>query len=158
MLLKSIPGNRMNIDLINDEFYNANADRFDKVPFESILIPLILKYFTKPGCNILEIGSGGGSLALWMKNQGHTITCIEPAEKPAKKARAKGLKVYQKRFQDFTISQKFDGLIAISSLIHISRTEMPLQIERMSQLLTTEGKIEGKSIGQPFLLLVLKPA
>lgn len=129
----------MSIDLLNNEFYNANADTFDKIPFEDILIPLIINYLPKTYCNILEIGSGTGALAFWMANQGKNITCIEPAEKPAKKARAKGLNVIQTRFQDFSVNRKFDGIIAISSLIHISRAEMPSQIKKMSQLLMHAG-------------------
>lgn len=127
--------NKMNLDLMNDEFYNTYADNFDKIPFEDTLIPLILKYLPKARCDILEIGSGAGALASWMVKLGHNVTCIEPAEKPAEKATKKGLNVCLMRFQDFPVNQKFDGIIAISSLIHISRSEMPSQIRKMSQLL-----------------------
>lgn len=129
----------MNVDLTNNEFYNLHANNFDKIPFEDMLPALVLRYIPKAGCNILEIGSGAGALALWLTDLGHKVTCIEPAEKPAEKAREKGLTVYQTRFQDFRESQKFDGIIAISSLIHIPRSEMLSQIQRMSQLLKRDG-------------------
>lgn len=129
----------MNKDLMNNEFYNTYADILDKIPFEDILPPLVLKYLPESSCDILEIGSGSGALALWLTKQGHSVTCIEPAEKPAEKARERGLNVSLTRFQDFPVSQKYDGIFAISSLIHISRSEMPLQIEKMSQLLKHEG-------------------
>lgn len=73
------------------------------------------------------------------KKLGHSITCIEPAEKPAKIATEKGLNVCLMRFQDFRVSKKFDSIIAISSLIHISRSLMPSQIQKMSQLLKADG-------------------
>lgn len=129
----------MTIDLTNNEFYNTFADSFDKIPFEDVLIPLILKYLPATRCDILEIGSGAGALALWMSKLGHNVTCIEPAEEPAKKATEKGLNVCQMRFQDFPVSQEFDSIIAISSLIHIPRSEMPSQIQKMSQLLKADG-------------------
>ena len=83
---------------------------------------------------------------------GHHLTCIEPAEKPAGKAREKGLNVFQTRFQDFPVSQKYDVVLAISSLIHIPRSEIPSQMQKMSQLLKGNGIafvsfIEGDSEG-----------
>lgn len=129
----------MDIDLLNNEFYNAYTNSFDKIPFEEALIPLVLKYLPKSSCDILEVGSGAGALALWITKLGHHVTCIEPAEKPAEKAREKGLKVCLTRFQDYLVSQKFDVIMAISSLIHIPRAEMPLQIQKMSQLLKPDG-------------------
>ena len=129
----------MDLDYINQEFYNAYADCFDKIPFEEILTKLVLKYVTQSNCQILEIGSGAGALALWMTSLGHNITCIEPAEKPAEIARKKGLKVHTIKLQDFQVEQKFDYVLAISSLIHIPREEIPLQMRKISELLEKEG-------------------
>ena len=130
----------MNLDQTNSEFYNEYSEFFDKIPFEDSLIPLILKHLPNLG-NILEIGAGAGALASWMVQRGYDITCLEPAVKPAEKARLKGLNVITKRFQDYSSSSTFDGIIAISSLIHISRSKMPLQIEKLSQLIKHEGTI-----------------
>lgn len=129
----------MNIDLLNNEFYNAYAESFDKIPFEDVLVPLILKYLPVASYDILEIGSGTGALALWLSKLGHDVTCIEPAEKPAKKVVEKGLNVCIMRFQDFSLRQKFDSIIAISSLIHIRRSEMILQVQKISQLIKPGG-------------------
>jgi 2-polyprenyl-3-methyl-5-hydroxy-6-metoxy-1,4-benzoquinol methylase len=129
----------MNLDYINKEFYNSYADCFDKIPFEEVLTKLILRYLTKSNSQILEIGSGAGALALWMTSLGHNVTCIEPAEKPAEIAREKGLKVHPVKFQDFQINQKFNYVFAISSLIHIPRVEIPLEIRKISKLLEKEG-------------------
>jgi len=49
---------------LNNEFYNEYAESFDKIPFEDVLTRLILNYLPTTGCNILEIGSGAGALAL----------------------------------------------------------------------------------------------
>ena len=129
----------MNIDLVNNEYYNTFADIFDQIPFGDILTDLFLKYVLKPQSEILEIGSGVGTLALWMEKQGHKVMCVEPAEKAAEKARERKLKVFQTRFQDFHTDQKFDSVVAISSLIHIPLSEMPTQIKRISELLKPKG-------------------
>ena len=143
---------KMNLDSINNEFYNSYAACFDKIPFEEILTKLVLKYVTKPKSQILEIGSGAGALAFWMSSQGHDVTCIEPAEKPAKIAHEKKLRVNIVKFQDFQIYQKFDYVFAISSLIHIPRSEMPSQLMKISESLEKDGLafvsfIEGKGEG-----------
>ncbi|MES2199049.1 MAG: hypothetical protein V4489_02640 [Chlamydiota bacterium] len=54
-----------NFDEINRDFYNASEDSFDKVPFESILPDLLLKYGV--GREVLEIGSGAGALAIFLE-------------------------------------------------------------------------------------------
>lgn len=137
------------MDSVNREFYNTFYDHFDKIPFEEVLTKLFLKYITKPN-QILEIGSGTGALALWMTQLGHVVTCIEPAEKAAEIARKRGLKVEICNFQDFHSAQKFDSILAISSLIHIPRAEMESQIKKIAGLLNgfvflsfIEGEGEG---------------
>ena len=130
----------MNLECVNKEFYNAYADCFDKIPFNEVLTKQILKYVTKSS-RILEIGSGAGALALWMTDQGHHVTCIEPAEKPAELARKKGLKVNISTFQDFQIVQKFDYILAISSLIHIPRLEILSQMQKISDSLKKDGLV-----------------
>lgn len=55
-------------------------------------------------------------------------------------------------FQNYESDQKFDIIMAISSLIHISRSEMPAQIKRMFDFLEPKGLafvsfLEGKGEG-----------
>ena len=50
---------------------------------------------------MLEIGSGAGALASWLVNQGYQVTCVEPAERLAKKAKEKGLMVYTTTIENF---------------------------------------------------------
>lgn len=135
---------------INNEFYNSSGDSFDKIPFESILPDLLMKYGV--GTEVLEIGSGGGSLAFWLVQQGYQVSCIEPAQELVKQAERKGLKVYPITIQDFTTDHQFDNVVAISSLIHLSKAELPIQIQKIAQLLKPHGIffvsfIEGKGEG-----------
>ncbi len=140
------------LDVINNEFYNSYAENYDKIPFGETVTKLFLKYLPQKQCQVLEIGSGAGALALWMTHLGHEVICIEPAKKPAILAQKKGLQVYEVRFQDFVSAKKFDAVVAISSLIHIARSEMAEQIRRLSELLMPEGIailsfLEGDSEG-----------
>lgn len=126
-------------DLTNNEFYNSYAEKFDTIPFKDILPNLILEQIPAKHCSILEIGSGPGALALWLSELGHAVICLEPAEKPAKKALEKGLNVHITRLQDFQTEQKFDLILAISSLIHIPKLELPHEIKKISKFLKSDG-------------------
>jgi 2-polyprenyl-3-methyl-5-hydroxy-6-metoxy-1,4-benzoquinol methylase len=98
----------------------------------------LLKYL-KPHSNILEIGFGPGALALWLTELGHKVTCIEPAERPAEKAKNKGLTVHTVRFQDYSLVEKYDAIVAMTSLIHIPKIELKNQIERILAHIKPEG-------------------
>lgn len=125
-------------DRLNNAYYDAFPDIFDVIPFEDVLLDLFLKYVPNQS-DIVEIGSGAGALALWLKDQGHKVICVEPAEIPAEKARKKNLTVVQTRIQDFHTDQKFNSVVAISSLIHVPLSEMPMVIKKISDLLTPSG-------------------
>lgn len=124
---------------LNEEFYNTFVDDFDKIPFHQILPSLFVKYASTSKNKVLEIGSGPGAFASWMSTLGYDITCIEPAERPAKKAREKGLKVLETTLQNFHTEEKYDCVVALSSLIHIPKIELPAQIKKIADVLTPEG-------------------
>lgn len=127
------------IEKNNNDFYNAHWEEFDKIPFGPILLQFLQKYMPAAGSQILEIGSGAGALALWMTGFGHRILCLEPAEMAAEAARRKGLAVLTTRFQDYQSKQKFDFVVAISSLIHIPKEELPWQMAKLKNMLHPEG-------------------
>jgi SAM-dependent methyltransferase len=121
------------IDKINSDFYNQSGSSFDTIPFQPFLPELLLKYLN--GHQILEIGSGPGALALWLKNLGYQITYLEPAKKLAEVATQKGLDVRPLTIQEFETSSQYDCIIAISSLIHVPKKELPFQIKKIANLL-----------------------
>jgi 2-polyprenyl-3-methyl-5-hydroxy-6-metoxy-1,4-benzoquinol methylase len=142
----------MDLDLINNDFYNSYSTSFDKIPFNNTITGLLLKHLPATPQQILEIGSGPGALAVWLTQLGHQVTCIEPAEKAAEIARKKGLNVCVSKLQDFESDQKYDLILAISSLIHLPKNEIPTQISKIAKLLKTNGTviltfIEGNTEG-----------
>lgn len=135
---------------VNNEFYNSSGNSFDKIPFDSTLTNLLLKH--GGGQEVLEIGSGPGALAYWLVEHGYRVTCIEPAEELSKQAQEKGLKVYTTTIQEFETNHQYDNVVAISSLIHVPKADLPLQIQKIFRLLKPQGKffvsfIEGEGEG-----------
>ncbi|MBS0653780.1 MAG: methyltransferase domain-containing protein, partial [Verrucomicrobia bacterium] len=127
----------MDVDAINQDFYNSSGDSFDKIPFEAVLPQLIAKYHR--GKTVLDVGSGPGALASWMASQGNEVVCIEPAAKPAEQAKKKGLTVHCTTIQKFSSDQHFDSILAISSLIHVPKEQLPSQIQKIAKLLNPGG-------------------
>jgi len=125
------------IDDINADFYNQSGHSFDAIPFETVLPDLLLKY--NIGNRLLEIGSGPGALAIWLKELGHKVTCLEPAKQLANRAISKGLDVYPLTIQEFQTDLQYDCIIAISSLIHIPKEKLPSQIQKIADLLKPAG-------------------
>lgn len=91
------------------------------------------------GHKYLEIGSGPGGLAVWLRERGRDVTCIEPAVRSAEEARKKGLRVYPVTIQSFDTVDRYDCIVAISSLIHVPKRELPAQIEKIAGLLVPKG-------------------
>jgi 2-polyprenyl-3-methyl-5-hydroxy-6-metoxy-1,4-benzoquinol methylase len=130
--------------------YNESGSSFDKIPFEMVLPGLLLKYGT--GQEVLEIGSGAGALAFWLAGLGYQVSCIEPAEELAKRAEGKGLRVYVHTIQDFETTHQYDSVVAISSLIHVPKSDLPAQVQKIYSFLKPQGTlfvsfIEGENEG-----------
>ncbi|MBS0621173.1 MAG: class I SAM-dependent methyltransferase [Verrucomicrobia bacterium] len=125
------------IDKANREFYNCFGDSLEKIPFEEILPGLLQKYGA--GKEVLEIGSGPGVLAAWLTQLGCQVTCLEPAEKPAAKAVERGLHVLPVTIQAYQPDTLYDSVIAISSLIHVPKRELPAQVEKIANVLKPSG-------------------
>lgn len=136
MSRKNIPASP-SVDDINNDFYNTFADSFDKIPFQPMLTDLLLKY--QVGNTVLEIGSGAGALASWLREHGCQVVCIEPAQELAKRVEAKGLEAYTTTIQDFHSDRQFDAIIAISSLIHVPKVDLPQQIHKIASMLHSNG-------------------
>jgi 2-polyprenyl-3-methyl-5-hydroxy-6-metoxy-1,4-benzoquinol methylase len=138
------------IDKVNSDFYNQSGNSFNAIPFEPVLPQLLQKY--NIGHQLLEIGSGPGALAVWLKNLGCQVTCLEPAKKLAEMAVKKGLDVHQLTIQEFETDLQYDCIIAISSLIHVQKKELSTQIQKIAHLLKPQGMffvsfIEGEDEG-----------
>lgn len=129
--------NKTSHDELNCEFYNTSEESFDKIPFDTLITDLLTKY--QIGKHVLEIGSGAGALAAWLTAQGVDVTCVEPAQALAQKAVERGLKVYPTTLQSFIPDRAYNSVIAISSLIHIPKAELPVQLEKIADMLTGTG-------------------
>ena len=74
---------------------------------------------------ILDIGFGSGRDSLYFKSKGYGVVAIDPEEEFVKHAKEIGLEnVYKLRAEEIDFTDKFDGIWACASLLHVSSKEM----------------------------------
>jgi len=128
------------INAINKHCYDHKADRWLRSPFENILPDWVDQYHPSHlGMDVLDIGSGNGVIAAWLKEKGLKVLCLDPSDEMVRRCRAKGLKTLQTTIQEFKTDQTFASIFAILSLIHVPKSEFPSQIEKIASYLPKDG-------------------
>ncbi|PIN73939.1 inosine/xanthosine triphosphatase [Candidatus Woesearchaeota archaeon CG10_big_fil_rev_8_21_14_0_10_45_16] len=101
---------------------------------------------------LLDLGSGSGNQALYLKNKGHEVLCIDLSEEMVKSCLEKGLQARVMDFENFVLQERFDAVLAYTSLLHIPKKNLPKMLERVHSLLDNDGIFflamkEGKTEG-----------
>jgi 2-polyprenyl-3-methyl-5-hydroxy-6-metoxy-1,4-benzoquinol methylase len=128
------------IDQINQRCYDNCYILWDRFPFPDILPEIIKKHYDpKLGDKVLDIGSGTGHLAEWLKKQGFAVECLDPSLKMVQVCQSKGLDCQQLTIQNYTKKDIFAIIFAILSLVHVAKKELPDQLNKISSLLPSNG-------------------
>ncbi len=90
--------------------------------------------------HILDLGCGSGRDSLSFKQQGYTITALDGSEKLAELAsQLIEQKVIVKRYESMHYHEQFEGVWACASLLHCSKNEIPIVIQRIINALKPQG-------------------
>jgi 2-polyprenyl-3-methyl-5-hydroxy-6-metoxy-1,4-benzoquinol methylase len=141
------------LNRINQRCYDHRADYWDRFPFQDHLPGAVNKfYLSSLGNKVLDIGSGTGRLAKWLAENGFDVICLDPSAEMVDRCRKKGLNTLQTTIQEYQTHEKFSMVFAILSLIHVPKHELPLQIQKIAEMLPEGGLlflglIEGHSEG-----------
>lgn len=105
------------------------------------------------GENILDMGAGPGTHALYFKNKGFNVLCIDNSEEMIKLCKEKGLNaqlidIENINFEDCT----FDGIWAYASLLHLHKDKINNVLHEIKKMLVPSGIFglsmkEGKKDG-----------
>lgn len=144
---------RERIDQINERCYNARADMWDRLPFADFLPEAILHYQSASSSKrALDIGSGTGMLPEWLQRHGFEMLCLDPSDEMVRRSRLRGLNTVQTTLQRFSTDDRYALITAVLSLIHVSKSEIAYELDRISSWLEPEGTfvlalIEGSGEG-----------
>lgn len=142
------------INRINRQCYDHQADRWLRFPFKDVLPQWVLTYHDTEnlGNRVLDIGSGAGTFAQWLSENEFHVLCLDPSDEMVRRCREKRLDTLQMTFEEYTGTEPFAMISAILSLLHVPKNEFPSQIAKAASLLPPGGTfvlgmIEGSTEG-----------
>lgn len=114
------------------DYYNNNAQEYYKKTINldiSESISFFIKELEKNNkkkFKVLDLGAGSGRDSLFFLKQGYVVVALEPSIELAKIIKKNvGCEVWNIFAQDMTFNNKFDGIYASASLLHIDKKDMP---------------------------------
>ncbi|MFA7674391.1 MAG: class I SAM-dependent methyltransferase [Clostridia bacterium] len=124
------------------EYYNINAEDFIQRTIDIDMgkcYGLFLNYL-KPGQTILDLGCGSGRDSKYFLESGFNVVSIDGSPVLCKRASEYiGQEVICNRFEDITYEDKFDGVWACASLLHVKREVLPDILRLISKALKRNG-------------------
>lgn len=123
-------------------FYEDNAEWFFKRTVNVDMSATQTRFlsFLEPGAAVLDAGCGSGRDARVFHDLGYRVTAMEPAPGLAALAEAHiGLPVEVITFDQIAWRDRFDGIWACSSLLHVPADELPAILDRLRTALMPDG-------------------
>ncbi len=126
------------------DYYNIHAEQFYKstvnVEFTSTREKFLSKL--KKGSYILDFGCGSGRDAKYFLERGYHVDLVDGSVELCKlAAEYTGVKVKNMCFQELAEVDKYEGIWACSSILHLSFDELADVIQKMAVALKDEGII-----------------
>ena len=126
------------------DYYNSNAKQFIQntisVEFKETQQRFLSKL--KKNAFILDFGCGSGRDTRYFLDQGCQVDAIDGSEELCRLAsQYTGIKVRHMFFQDLSAKEKYDGIWACSSILHLPLHELTEVMQKMSDALKADGVI-----------------
>ena len=124
------------------DYYNKNSEEY----FNSTLnvnmtntYKAFLKLVPKGG-KILDLGCGSGRDSMNFMKLGYEVTAVDGAKELAKKASALlGKEVIVSTFEELELKEKFHGIWACASLLHIKKEDLKIVLNNLYNNLEDNG-------------------
>jgi len=127
----------------NLRYYERHADEYIKNT-ESLdmreLHSAFIKYLPKHAY-ILDAGCGSGRDSVIFLSEGFQVTAIDASAAMVKAAISRKVPAIQMAFQEVSFVEKFDGIWACASLLHVPRMEIEQVLRRLYRALKVSGII-----------------
>ena len=135
-------------DYINDtlKYYDDNIDSYkeqwlnDFTKNYNFEIPDIFLSYLSENSHILDLGCGTGRDSKYFINKGYQVTSIDGSYEMCNIARSLLKKeVEQINFLDIDYKEKFDGVFACASLLHLDNEDLIVILKKISSALKQNG-------------------
>lgn len=131
-------------------YYERNAERYAAETFSADMSEQYQRFLQllKKGAKILDVGSGSGRDACYFQKQGYQVTALEPSNNLCREIR----KVFSGKIvcsdvQNYQPTERYDGIWACASLIHLREEEILCFFKQIDMYLNNNGivYVSGKN-------------
>jgi len=124
------------------EYYNQNADEYAERTIDLNLEHLYRPFLDELPLNgfILDAGCGPGRDSKIFIDRGYKVTAFDASEEMVKLAKKNSsTEVLNLKFSELDFHEKFDGIWACASLLHLSYKDLLIALEKLSKALKPSG-------------------
>ena len=123
-------------------YYNTYSDLYAKdtsnLEFSDIQDEFLS--YLKQGSLILDFGCGTGRDSKYFLSKGYKVEAIDGSEEMVRIASAiQGLKVKKMLFHELNETDKYDGIFACASLLHVSYDELANILNKLKEAIRIDG-------------------
>lgn len=125
-------------------YYNENAKQFVETTVNVEFQHMQNRFLDKlqEDAYILDFGCGSGRDTKYFLEQGYRVDAIDGSEELCKLAsEIAGIEVKHMYFQELSEVEKYDGIWACSSILHLTYNDLENVMKKMSLALKTNGII-----------------
>ena len=126
------------------KYYNENAQSFASGTVSVKFTEVQDKFLEKlnPDVYILDFGCGAGRDTKYFLSRGYQVDAVDGSEQLCRIASEyTGIKVRQMLFQELDEKEKYDGIWACASILHLPKKQLREVLENMYAALKSEGWI-----------------
>lgn len=126
------------------KYYNENIQKFVANTIDVTFDDTQNRFLNRldKGAKILDFGCGAGRDTKYFLTQGYHVDAIDGSEKLCRYAsQFTGIRVKQMLFQDLAETNKYDGIWACSSILHLNKSTLEEVFNKMVAALKKEGII-----------------
>ena len=125
-------------------YYESNAEHYAAETFFADMSEQYQRFLPllKKGAKILDVGSGSGRDACYFQKHGYQVTALEPSKNLCREIR----KVFSGEIicsdiQNYRPKERYDGIWACASLIHLQEEEILRFFEKIDLYLNDNGVV-----------------
>lgn len=124
------------------EYYDSQSEQFtgSTVDIEFSEVPESLLKYLEPGSLILDFGCGSGRDSRYFIKRGYRVEATDGSEEMVKTAtRVAGIPVRKMLFSELNETDRYDGIFACASILHVPYEELPDIFGKMKKALKKGG-------------------